>query len=127
VQRFFVELARQVHARFRGIEVLVQVQHQVVRHDRVAGGEERDQAMDQVLIGRRHLLVQVGDVDLEIDLLHRPGVLDGVAVHLVEVRVTHRTQGQLETGIEQHLTGFIGHGGFSFPFSLREKVARSAG
>ncbi len=41
VQRLFVELARQVHPGFGGVDVLVQVEHQVVRHDRVAGREER--------------------------------------------------------------------------------------
>src|SRR5690606_27543717 len=84
------------------IEVLVEVQHQDVGDDRIARGEERDQAVDQVPVGGGHLVVQVGNVDLEVDLVHRPGVPDRVAVHLVEVRITHRAQGELEAGVEQH-------------------------
>ncbi|MNT81498.1 hypothetical protein D3C72_2211010 [compost metagenome] len=90
--------------------MLVQVQHQVVGHDRIAGGEERDQTMDQVTLARRHLAVQVADVDLEVDLFHRPGVLDRIPVHVIELRVAHRAQGQFKTGIEQHLLGLVGHG-----------------
>ena len=58
VQRFLVQLPRQVHARFGRVDVLVQVEHQVVGDDRIAGGEERDQALDQVPLGRRHALVR---------------------------------------------------------------------
>ena len=47
VQRFLVELARQVHARLGRVDVLVEVEHEVVRDDRVAGREERDEPLDR--------------------------------------------------------------------------------
>ncbi|MCY1456832.1 hypothetical protein D9M71_740780 [compost metagenome] len=94
--------------------MLVQVQHQVVGHDRIAGGEERNQAVDQVALARRHLAMQVADVDLEVDFFHGPGVLDRVAIHVIELGVAHGAQGQFKTGIEQHLTGLVGHGVSSF-------------
>ena len=100
VQRFLVELARQVHARFGRVDVLVQIQHQVVRDDGVAGGEERHQPLDQVALGGGHLRAEVADVHREIHFLDGPGVLDRVAVHLVERRVAHRAQGELEAGVE---------------------------
>ena len=56
MQRLFVELARQVHARLGRVDVPVEVQHQVVRDDRVAGREEGDQPLDQVPLGGRHPL-----------------------------------------------------------------------
>ena len=46
VQRLFVQLARQVHPGFGRVDVLVEVEHEVVRHDRVAGGEERHEPAD---------------------------------------------------------------------------------
>src|SRR5699024_1186444 len=59
VQRFLVKLARQVHARFRRVDVLVEVQDQVVGNDRVAGGEKGDQALDEVAVGGGHFGVEV--------------------------------------------------------------------
>ena len=100
VQCFLIQLAREVHACFGRIHVLVQVQHQVVRHDRVAGGEERDQTMDQVAIRVGHLLVEVRRIEREIHFLHRPRVADRRAIHLVELRILHGPKGQLEAGVE---------------------------
>jgi hypothetical protein len=97
VQRLLVELARQVHPRLGGVDVLVEVEHQVVGDDRVAGGEERDQALHQVALGRRHLR-EVGEVGAEVDLLDGPGVLDRAAVHLEERGVRHRPQRQTQAG-----------------------------
>jgi hypothetical protein len=102
VQRLFVELARQVQARLGRVDVLVEVDGQVVGHDRVTGGEEGHQPLDEVALRRRHLLLQIAGVGREVDLFHGPGVLDGGPVHLVERRVAHRTQGQGHSGIEQH-------------------------
>jgi hypothetical protein len=51
VERFLVELAREVHPRLGRVDVLVEVQHEVVRDDRVAGREERDEALHEVLLG----------------------------------------------------------------------------
>src|SRR3546814_9755827 len=45
----------------------------------------------------------------EVDLLHRPGVADGVAVHLVELRVAHRAKGEFEARVEQELAVVGGH------------------
>jgi hypothetical protein len=100
VQRLFVELARQVHPGFGGVDVLVQVEHQVVRHDRVARGEERDQPPDEVLLGRHQLALQVDQVVGEVDLLDGPRVLDRVAVHVEELRVPHRPQRQVVARVE---------------------------
>src|SRR5690606_13835166 len=82
-------------------DVLVQVQHEVVGHDRIAGGEERDQALDQVALGWRHLPSQVTDVRRKVDLLDGPRVFDGSPVHLEKLRIHHRTQRQTESGIEE--------------------------
>jgi hypothetical protein len=101
VQRLLVELTRQVHPRLGGVDVLVEIEDEVVRDDGVAGGEERDQPVDQVAFGVGHLLLEVADVGGEVDLFDGPGVLDGVAVHLVKPRVRHRPQGQAEAGVEQ--------------------------
>ena len=52
VYRLLEQLPRQVEPGLRRVDVLVQVEHQVVRDDRVAGGEERDEPVDQVAFGR---------------------------------------------------------------------------
>src|ERR1700761_4596840 len=44
---------------------------------------------------------QILEVGMQVDLLDRPGVLDGVAEPVVEVRVAHRAKGQIHTGIEK--------------------------
>ena len=100
VQRLLVELARQVHARLGRVHVLVEAQHHVVGDDRVARREERDQAPDEVPLALRHSLLQVGHVGREVDLLDRPGVLDGGPVHLEELGVHHRPQRQAVAGVE---------------------------
>ena len=69
--------------------------------DRVAGGKERHQPLDQMPLGRRHALAQMAEIDLEIDLLDRPGVLDRRAIHLVEARIAHRPQREIEAGISR--------------------------
>ena len=69
VQRLFVELARQVHPRLGRVDVLVEIEDEVVRDDRVAGREEGDEALDEVALGVGHLLLQVADVGGEVDLL----------------------------------------------------------
>ena len=95
------QLPGQVQPAFRGVDVLVQVEDEVVGHDRVAGGEERDQPGDQVPLGRRQP-GQVGQVGVQVHLLDRPGVLDRVAEPVVEHRVPHRPQGQVHAGVEEH-------------------------
>ena len=100
VQRLFVQLPREEHAGLGRVDVFVEVQNQVVRHDRVAGGEERDDAIHQVALGGQQPVVQVGKVVGEVDLLDGPGVADGVAVHLVELGIAHGPQGEVETGIQ---------------------------
>ena len=101
VHRLLEELAGEVEPTLGGVDVLVEVQHQVVGHDRVAGGEERDQPRDQVPLGVAEPL-EVLEVGVQVDLLDGPGVLDRVAVAVVEVRVAHRPQGQVHPGVEQH-------------------------
>src|SRR5690606_28466514 len=46
VERFLVNLARQIHARFGRIDVTIQIQHHVVADDRVTGGKKRHQSTD---------------------------------------------------------------------------------
>ncbi len=101
VQGFLVELPRQVHARFRRIDVPVEVQNEIVRHDRIAGGEEGHQPLHQMTLRRAELGREVLHIRREVDLLHRPGVADRVAVHREELRVAHRPQRQVEAGVEQ--------------------------
>ena len=101
------QLARQVEPALGRVDVLVEVEHQVVGHDRVAGGEERDQPADQVPLGAAKPL-QVLEVGVQVDLLDGPGVLDRVAEPVVEVRVAHRPQGQVHPGVEQHRLRSVG-------------------
>ena len=90
VQRLLEELTGQVEPGFGGVDVLVQVEHQVVGHDRVAGGEEGDEPLDQLPLGGQEPAVEVDQVVGEVDLLDGPGVADRVPVALVELRVAHR-------------------------------------
>ena len=83
--------ASKVHPRFRRVDVLIQIQHQVVGYDRISGGEERNQAIDKVALGRSEALVEVPDVGKEIDFFDRPGVLDGIAILLIEGGILHRS------------------------------------
>ena len=50
------QLPGQVQPGLGRVDVLVEVEHQVVGDDRVAGGEERHQPVDQVPLGRREPL-----------------------------------------------------------------------
>ena len=100
VQGFFVQLAGEIHARLGRVDVPVQAEDQVVRHDRIAGGEKRHQTLDEMSISRAHALLHMAEIDLKIDLLHAPSVLDRRSIHLVEPRITHRPQRQIEAGIE---------------------------
>jgi len=100
VQRFLVQLPAQIHTSLRAVDVLVQVQHQVVSDDRVTGGEECHEPVDEVPLGGRQLAIEVDNVVGEIDLLDRPRVADGVAVHVEELRVPHRPECQLEARVE---------------------------
>jgi hypothetical protein len=108
VHSLFKQLAREIETSFRRIDVLVEIQHQVVGDDGVTGGEEGDQALDKVNLGRGELAAQIDQVGGEVDLFHGPGVLDAVAEHVIEDRVAHGAQGQAETGIENMLRNFNG-------------------
>jgi len=59
VQRFLVELTRQVHASLGRIDVGVEVQHEVVGDDRVARCKERHEPIDEVPFGGRQLAIEV--------------------------------------------------------------------
>ncbi len=59
---------------------------------------------DQVPLGVAEPL-QVLEVGVQVDLLDGPGVLDGVAVAVVEVRVAHRPQGEVHPRVEEHPGG----------------------
>ena len=96
------QLPGQVQPALGRVDVLVEVEHEVVGDDRVAGGEEGDQPGDQVPLGGRQL-GQVGEVGVQVDLLDGPGVLDRVAEAVVEVRVAHRPQGQVHARVEQQV------------------------
>ncbi len=96
------QLPGQVEPGLGGVDVLVEAQHHVVGDDRVTGGEEGDQTADHVPLAVAEL-GEVGDVGVQVHLLDGPGVLDRVAVLVVERRVAHRTERQLEARVEQHL------------------------
>ncbi len=100
VQRFFVQLTRQIHPRFGRIDVPIQVQHQVVRYDRVSGCEKRHESLHQVLFRRRHL-AQVIYVGGEVYFLHRPGVFDRSTIAIKKIGIAHRTQCQTQSRIQQ--------------------------
>ncbi len=51
VHCLFEKLPGQVEPGFGRVDVLVQVEHQVVGHDRVTGGEESNQPFDESLLG----------------------------------------------------------------------------
>ena len=52
VNGLFIELPGEIEPRLGRVDVLVEVQHQVVGDDRVAGGEEGDESLDQMDLGR---------------------------------------------------------------------------
>ena len=101
VQGFFVELARQIHPSLGRIDVLVEIDDEVVGHDSVARSEERHQTVDEMPLLRRELAAEVVKVVREINLVHRPCVLDGIPIHLVKSRIPHRPQGELIARVEQ--------------------------
>ncbi len=93
----------------------------------ITGGEERDETLDQVPLGRTELVAQIVDVEREIHFFHRPRVADRIAVHLVERRVAHRTQREIEPSVEEARCGveaIVGrnciHGGV--PVARRETL-----
>ena len=96
----FKELAREIKPRFGRVDVLVEIEHQVVRHDRIAGGEEGDQALDKVDLGGREARAQVDQVGREVDFFDGPGVLDAVSEHVEEDGILHRPQGEAEAWVE---------------------------
>ena len=81
--------------------MLIQIDDQVIGHDSVARSEERHQTVDEMPLLRRELAAEVVKVVREINLVHRPCVLDGIAIHLVKSRIPHRPQGELIARIEQ--------------------------
>ena len=101
MQRFFVQLPRQVHARFGRIDVLVQAQHHIVGDDGISGREKCHQALDQMPVRGVHAALQVTQIDLKVDFLDAPGILDRRAIHVVELGVSHRAQREIESRIEQ--------------------------
>ncbi len=86
--------------------MLVEIEHEVVGDDGVAGGEEGDKALDDVDFGGCDFGFEVGEVGLEVDLFDGPGVFDAVAEHLVEDGETHGAEGEAEAGVED-----VGGGG----------------
>ena len=78
VHRLFKELAREIQARFGRVDVLVEIEHEVVRDDGVAGGEEGDEALDEMDLRRREARAQVDKIGREVDLFDGPGVVDAV-------------------------------------------------
>jgi len=89
--------------------VFVEVEHEVVGDDGVSGGEEGDEALDDVDFGRSDALLEIDQVGLEIDFFDGPRVLDAVAEHVIEDREAHRAKRKAETGIED--VGGSGDGG----------------
>lgn len=105
---FLVELAAQIQPGLGRVDVLVEAEHEVVGNDRVAGGEERHEASDQVGLGRAELVAQVRDVTAQVDLFDDPRVADGGPVVLVELRVPHRPQRQVEARVQDRPSGRVG-------------------
>ena len=101
VQGFLVELARQIHPSFGRVDVLIQIDDEIVGHDSVARSEERHETIDEMPLLGRELAAQVVKVVREINLVHRPSVLDGIPIHLVKSRIPHRPQGELIARVEQ--------------------------
>src|SRR5262249_16556916 len=62
VYRLLEQLPGEVQPGFGRVDVLVQVQYQIVRHDGVAGREECDESVHEVFLGRREpgQVLQVG-------------------------------------------------------------------
>ncbi len=80
---------------------LYRLKHQIVGDNGVAGRKECDEAFDEVPVRGAHAALQMTQIDLKIDFLDAPGVLDRAAIHLIELRIAHRPQGQIESGVEQ--------------------------
>jgi hypothetical protein len=94
VHGFFKQLAREVEARHRRVDVFVEVEDEVVGDDGITCREEGYETLDDVDLGRGDLRFEVCEVGLEVDLFDGPGVLDAVAEHVVEDRERHRTKGE---------------------------------
>ncbi len=80
----------------------VQVEYQIVGDNRISRGKESDQTADKVALCGGEALIEVGDVGEEVHFLHRPGVLDGIPVLLIENGIRHRPESEIESGIENH-------------------------
>ncbi len=107
VHGLFEELAGKVEAGFGGVDVLVEVEDEVVGDDGVAGGEEGDEAPDDVDLRGGDALAEIDEVGLEIDLFYGPGVFYAVAEHVVEDGEAHGAQSEAEAGVED-----VGGGGY---------------
>jgi len=51
-------------------------------------------------LSRSDLAVKIVQISAEVDLVDRPRVLDGIAIHIEELRVTHGAQRQIEARIQ---------------------------
>ncbi len=97
---FLEELTREVHPRFGGVDVLVKIDDQVICDDRIARREKSDKAADEVLLARCHALTQVMDICREINLLDGPCIRDCLAVHLIKMWISHRSESQREARVK---------------------------
>src|SRR6187402_545193 len=96
----FKQLPREVKTRLGRVDVLVKVEHEIVRNDRVSGCEEGNEALDGVDLGWCETLLQIDEVCLEVDFFDGPCVLDAVAAHVIELRIAHGAQCETQAWIE---------------------------
>ncbi|MNX63799.1 hypothetical protein D3C86_948080 [compost metagenome] len=120
------ELLAQEHPKLGGVDVLVEVEHEVMRHDIVGRGEEGHQALDEMGLLGADAIAQVCDVHREVDLVGRPDVLEGVPVQLEELGVAHGAERELQVGVEKHYWQASQDSGFSSEQAIACSLTRGS-
>ena len=79
--------------------MLVEIKDEIVRDDRIAGREERDETIDHVTLRPGHLVPQIHDIGREVDFLNGPRIFDRIFIHFIKIRVLHRAKREIESWV----------------------------
>src|SRR5216683_2920065 len=105
----FEELPRKIQPRLGRVDVLVQIEHEIVRYDRISRREEGDKPLDEMDLSRRQARAKVYQIGREIDLFHSPCIANTILEHLKEDGVPHGTQGKRQTWVKDRAGCMGGH------------------
>jgi hypothetical protein len=86
---FFKELPREIQTGLGRVDVFVEIEYEIVRHNAVPSSKESNKPLNHVNLCRRDPLLEIDQVSLKIDLLNSPGVFDAIAKHVIKDRETH--------------------------------------